>query len=62
MPAPRATRALGDEDTLTGGARANQFVFNTAVTKTSPVATITDFSHTQGDKIDLDHTIFSDEW
>jgi hypothetical protein len=28
----------------------------------SPVATITDFSHTQGDKIDLDHTIFSNEW
>jgi hypothetical protein len=50
---------LGGKDTLTGGAGADQFVFNTAVTKTSPVATITDFSHTQGDKIDLDHTIFS---
>ncbi len=50
---------LGGKDTLTGGTGADQFVFNTAVTQTSAVATIMDFSHAQGDKIDLDHTIFT---
>lgn len=50
---------LGGKDTLTGGAGADQFVFSTAATQSSAVATITDFSHAQGDKIDLDHTIFA---
>lgn len=50
---------LGGKDTLIGGAGADQFVFNTAVTQSSPYATIMNFSHAQGDKIDLDHTIFT---
>jgi Ca2+-binding RTX toxin-like protein len=50
---------LGGNDTLTGGAGADQFVFNTALNRNTNVATITDFSHAEGDKIDLDHTIFS---
>lgn len=50
---------LGGKDTLTGGAGADQFLFNTALNKSTSVATITDFSHAQGDKIDLDHTAFT---
>ena len=48
---------FGGNDTLTGGAGADQFVFNTAP-RAGSVATITDFSHAQGDKIDLDQSIF----
>ena len=50
---------MGGKDTLTGGAGADQFVFNTALNASKNVATITDFSSAQGDKIDLDHTIFT---
>lgn len=50
---------LGGKDTLTGGAGADQFLFNTALNRSTSLATITDFSHAQGDKIDLDHTIFT---
>jgi Ca2+-binding RTX toxin-like protein len=50
---------LGGADTLTGNAGADQFVFNTALKKGMAVATIADFSHSQGDVIDLDHTIFT---
>lgn len=50
---------MGGKDTLTGGAGADQFVFNTALNAATNVATIADFSSVQGDKIDLDHTIFA---
>jgi len=49
----------GASNRLTGGAGADQFLFNTALNRTSNVDTITDFSHAAGDKIDLDHTIFT---
>ena len=50
---------MGGKDTLTGGAGADQFVFNTALKASTNVASITDFSSAQGDKIDLDHTVFT---
>ena len=50
---------MGGKDTLTGGAGADQFVFNTALNASHNLATITDFSSAQGDKIGLDHTIFT---
>jgi Ca2+-binding RTX toxin-like protein len=51
-------------DTLTGGLGADQFKFDTALTASgrrtpTDVETIADFNHAQGDKIDLDHSIFA---
>ena len=46
-------------DSLTGGAGADHFVFNTALNASSNVDTITDFSVSQGDKIDLSAAIFT---
>lgn len=44
---------------LTGGSGVDQFLFNAALNRVSNVDTLTDFSHTAADKIDLDHTIFT---
>jgi Ca2+-binding RTX toxin-like protein len=45
-------------DLLTGGSGADHFVFNTALNAVTNVDTITDFRHSAGDKIDLDHSVF----
>jgi len=46
-------------DKLTGGGGADTFVFNTALNSHSNVDTITDFKDSQGDRIELDHTVFA---
>lgn len=46
-------------DTVTGGAGADKFVFNTALNKNTNVDHITDFSHSQGDKINLDNAVMA---
>lgn len=46
-------------DTLTGGSGADTFVFNTALNSHSNIDTIVDFNDSQGDRIELDHTIFA---
>ena len=46
-------------DKLTGGVGADTFVFNTALDSSSNVDTVTDFKASQGDKMELDHTIFA---
>ena len=46
-------------DTLTGGAGADKFVFASALNALSNVDTIADFSSSQGDKIVLDDNIFT---
>jgi Ca2+-binding RTX toxin-like protein len=46
-------------DQLTGGPGADQFVFDSALNGATNVDTVADFSRPQGDKIDLDHTIFA---
>ena len=45
-------------DSLTGGLGSDHFVFNTALNATTNKDTLTDFSSTQGDKIDLSSSIF----
>ncbi|MEI6643982.1 MAG: calcium-binding protein [Novosphingobium sp.] len=47
-------------DKLTGGQGADKFVFSTAPNTTANSDLITDFSHTQGDKIMLSLDIFTD--
>jgi Ca2+-binding RTX toxin-like protein len=49
---------LTGNDTLTGGAGADQFVFTTAITGGTNVDIITDFT-VNVDKIVLDHSIFN---
>ena len=48
------------QDSLTGGAGADNFLFDAAVSGTGPVFdTITDFSHAQGDHIQLSKAVFA---
>jgi Ca2+-binding RTX toxin-like protein len=50
---------MGGKDALTGGLGADKFVFNTALSATTNLDTITDFSHGQGDKIQLDNAVMA---
>ncbi|WP_416066242.1 calcium-binding protein [Rhizobium sp. ZK1] len=50
----------GGIDTLNGGAGGDYFVFNVKPSKTSNVDKIQDFSSASGDKIVLDHDIFTE--
>ena len=45
-------------DNLTGGLGSDHFVFNTTLNASTNKDTLTDFSSTQGDKIDLSSSIF----
>ncbi|MBB3591263.1 Ca2+-binding RTX toxin-like protein [Rhizobium sp. BK529] len=49
----------GGIDTLNGGVGADYFIFNTKPSKTSNVDKIEDFSAASGDKIVLDHNVFT---
>jgi Ca2+-binding RTX toxin-like protein len=44
---------------MTGGGGADHFRFTTALSATTNVDTITDFTHAQGDKIDLDNAVMA---
>jgi Ca2+-binding RTX toxin-like protein len=54
--------AAGEKDTLTGGAGADQFVFDSVssspLSASAPRDRIADFSHAEGDKLDV-HSVFA---